>query len=108
MAAVTLVLVALLIAGPVAAQEASKPDDPAQLKEAIVELKALAFALQTKLVAVEKELGDEKSRRAALESEQLLRARETLDPSIKRKLGLPVPEAPKTEKPVPPQTPPKE
>jgi len=87
---------------------APKPDDTAQLKASVDDLKALVFALQTKLVAVEKELGEEKTRRATLEQAELQRARETLDPSVKRKLGLPVPDAPKSEpKPVSPQTPPK-
>lgn len=87
------------------AQEAApKPVDPVQLKATIDELKALVFVLQTKLADTEKELGEEKARRAALEGEQLLRARETLDPAIKKRLGLPVPDAPKDEKPV---TPPK-
>lgn len=71
------------------------------------ELKALIFALQTKLVAVEKELGEEKARRAALEQAELQRARETLDPGVKKRLGIPVPEASKPDKPVTPQTPPK-
>jgi hypothetical protein len=70
------------------------------------DLKALVFVLQTRLAAVEKELGQEKARRADLELAELQRARETLDPAIKKKLGLPVADAPKpVEKPV---TPPKE
>jgi hypothetical protein len=75
--------------------------------ETVVELKALVFVLQTRLADVERELGEEKKRRAELESAELKRARETLDPAVKRKLGLPVPDAPKPDKPVPPQTPPK-
>jgi hypothetical protein len=67
------------------------------------ELKALVFVLQTKLASVEKELGQEKARRADLELAELQRARETLDPAVKKKLGLPVPDAPKpAEKPVKP------
>lgn len=72
----------------------------------IVDLKALVFILQTKLAAVEKELGEEKARRAALEEAELLRARESLDPALKRRLGLPVPEAQKPDVTAP-QTPPK-
>jgi hypothetical protein len=91
------------LSGVVFAQSPA-PEPSAQ----VVELKALVFALQTKLADTEKELGEEKARRAALEQAELIRARETLDPAIKRKLGLPVPEASKpAEKPVPPQTPPK-
>lgn len=95
-------LIVVGLASHVAAQEpASAPQ--------VDDLKALVFVLQTKLVAVEKELGQEKARRAELEEAELMRARETLDPSVKRKLGLPVPDAPKsTEKPVTPQTPPKD
>lgn len=87
---------------------AQKHDEAAQLKASVDELKALVFALQTKLAAVEKELGEEKARRAALEIAELQRARETLEPSVKRKLGLPVPDTPTPDqKPVTPQTPPK-
>lgn len=97
------IVVMLCLSGVLFAQSPASTE-----ADTIVELKALVFALQTKLVAVEKELGDEKSRRAALESAELQRARETLDPSVKRKLGLPVPEAPTPDqKPVTPQTPPK-
>lgn len=74
--------------------------------DSVVELKAMVFLLQTKLAAIEKELGQEKARRAELELAELQRARETLDPAIKRKLGLPVPDAPKPEQT--PVTPPKE
>jgi hypothetical protein len=81
----------------------------AETSAQVDELKALVFVLQTKLAVVEKELGEEKARRAAYEIEQLQRARETLDPAIKKKLGLSVPEASKPDqKPVTPQTPPKE
>jgi hypothetical protein len=81
---------------------------PAETSSSIDDLKALVFVLQTKLAAVEKELGQEKARRAELELAELQRAREALDPGVKKRLGLPVPDAPKTEKPVTPQTPPKE
>jgi hypothetical protein len=71
---------------------------------AVNDLKALVFVLQTKLAAVEKELGQEKARRADLELAELQRARETLDPAIKKKLGLAVPDAPQpAQKPVPPK-----
>jgi hypothetical protein len=96
---IALVLAALL-AAPVSAQ--------APTVESVDELKALVFVLQTRLAAVEKELGQEKARRAELEIAELQRARETLDPGVRKKLGLPVPDAPTpTEKPVTPQTPPK-
>jgi hypothetical protein len=87
------------LAAPVRAQTPAADTDS---------LKAIIFVLQTRLAAAEKELGEEKKRRAELELAELERARETLDPGVRKKLGLPVPEAPKpAEKPVPPQTPPK-
>ncbi len=79
------------------AQEAPKPS------EDTTDLKALIFVLQTKLVAVEKELGEEKARRAALELAELQKARETLAPEVKRKLGLPVPEPAKPAEKAPPK-----
>lgn len=95
---VCLVLLLLCVGSFSGAQEPTSQVD---------ELKALVFVLQTKLAAVEKELGQEKARRADLELAELQRARETLDPAVKKKLGLPVPDAPKpAEKPVPLQTPP--
>jgi hypothetical protein len=97
-----LVLIVLGLGGVAGAQDAPKPEDPA-----IVELKALVFILQTQLNAVEKELAREKSRRVELEEAELRRARETLDPDVKKKLGLPVPDAPKPDEKVAPQTPPK-
>jgi hypothetical protein len=89
------------------ASAAASAQQPAPDAATVDELKALVFVLQTRLAAVEKELGQEKARRADLEIAELQRARETLEPGVKRKLGLPVPDAPKpTEKPAP-QTPPK-
>lgn len=100
---VAVVLAILCVGGLLFAQT-----PPQETTPQVDELKALVFALQTKLAAVEKELGEEKARRAALEIAELQRARETLEPSVKRKLGLPVPDAPKPDqKPVTPQTPPK-
>jgi hypothetical protein len=91
-------MVVLCLGGALLAQAPAAADTPA-----VQELKALVFMLQTKLAAVEKELGQEKARRADLELAELQRARETLDPAIKKKLGLPVPDAPKSEqKPVAP------
>jgi hypothetical protein len=87
-----------LLLAPLRAQ-----DQPASSQ--VDELKALIYVLQKRLVRVEKELGQEKARRAELEDAELERARETLEPGVKKKLGLPVTEAPKTEKPVTPQTP---
>jgi hypothetical protein len=60
--------------------------------DTVDELKALVFVLQTRLADVERELGEEKKRRAELEAAELKRARETLEPGVKRKLGLPVPD----------------
>lgn len=98
----SLVLLVCVVAGLSAQSPAT------DLSAQVVDLKALVFVLQTKLADTEKELGEEKARRAALEQAELIRARETLDPSVKKKLGLPVPDAPKPdEKPVTPQTPPK-
>jgi peptidoglycan hydrolase CwlO-like protein len=86
--------------------DAQSPSSQDQMSAQVDELKALVFALQTKLALVEKELGQEKARRADLELAELQRARETLDPAIKKKLGLPVPEASKPDQK--PATPPKE
>lgn len=85
---------------------AQEPQPLAQVDE----LKALVFVLQTRLAAAEKELGQEKARRAELELAELQRARETLDAGVKKKLGLPVPEAStRTDKAAPAdRTPPKD
>jgi hypothetical protein len=97
--ATTVLCLLLWLAAPVRAQAPAADTDG---------LKAIIFVLQTRLAAAEKELGEEKKRRAELELAELERARETLDPGVRKKLGLPVPDAPKpAEKPVPPQTPPK-
>jgi hypothetical protein len=98
--------IVILLFGCSASVLAQEPVSPSAAS--VEELKALVFVLQTRLVTVEQELGREKARRAELELAELQRARETLDPGVKKRLGLPVPDAPKTEKPVTPQTPPKE
>jgi hypothetical protein len=88
---VAVLLVAILcLGGALVAQTPATADT-----SAVDDLKALVFVLQTRLAAVEKELGQEKVRRAELELAELQRARETLDPAIKKKLGLPVPDAAK-------------
>jgi hypothetical protein len=102
----TWLILAALACGPHLASAAQQSAAPPSPQVDVAELKALVFVLQAKLVAVEKELGQEKARRAELELADLQRARETLDPDVKKKLGIPVPDAPKPEpKPV---TPPKE
>jgi hypothetical protein len=101
---------ALACVVPARAQEpvAQKPAGASVPADDTAQLKALIYVLQSRLADVEKELGQEKARRAELEQAELVRARETLDPAVKMKLGLPVPNAPKATKiPVTPQTPPK-
>jgi hypothetical protein len=90
----------------VATTSAQEPQAKTAPSDEVVQLKALVYVLQDKLARVERELGAEKARRAELEIAELERARETLDPSVKRVLGLPVPDAPVEKKPAP-QTPPK-
>jgi hypothetical protein len=71
---------------------------PPALSPEIAELRAVVFALQSKLVEVERELGEEKARRAKLEQEKLIDAAQKLDPAVKVKLGIPVQsEAPTTQ-----------
>jgi hypothetical protein len=94
------IVAVLCLSGALFAQSPAVADT-----SALDELKALVFVLQTRLAAVEKELGQEKARRADLELSELQRARETLDPAVKKKLGLQVPDAPKTEQKPAPQPP---
>ena len=84
----------------VSAQEAPRASD-----DQVAELKALVFALQTRLNQVEKELAREKTLRTDLEEAELKRARETLEAPVKRKLGLPVPPAPHSDTPAAPGPP---